>query len=178
MPSRTPRPAPPRPAAAADLDDAGKQVLRQFRQVYNAVRTHFQKVEKIVGLGGSMVWALSLVRDRPGIGVRGLAEAMAVHQSTASNLVRGLLDRQLISAAKDGPDRRTVQRWCADIIRPVGPRPNPAVSDERIVYLRETEGLSYAQIAAQTALGSWTSARNRYYAAKGIPRDGRREPKA
>lgn len=109
MPSRTPRPAPPRPAAAADLDDAGKQVLRQFRQVYNAVRTHFQKVEKIVGLGGSMVWALSLVRDRPGIGVRGLAEAMAVHQSTASNLVRGLLDRQLISAAKDGPDRRTVQ---------------------------------------------------------------------
>lgn len=81
-------------------------------------------------------------------------------------------------AARLGADRRTVQRWCADIIRPVGPRPNPAVSDERIVYLRETEGLSYAQIAAQTALGSWTSARNRYYAAKGIPRDGRREPKA
>lgn len=75
-------------------------------------------------------------------------------------------------------DRRTVQRWCADIIRPRGPRPNPAVSDERIVYLREVEGLSYAQIAAQTDLASWTSARNRYYAAKGLPRDGRREPPA
>ena len=89
MPSRTPRPAPPRPAAAADLDDAGKQVLRQFRQVYNAVRTHFQKVEKIVGLGGSMVWALSLVRDRPGIGVRGLAEAILWHGGEAEESKEG-----------------------------------------------------------------------------------------
>lgn|ERR1700722_16831330 len=77
-------------------------------------------------------------------------------------------------AAQLGVERRTVQRWCQDIARPRGPRPDPAVSDERVIYLREVEGLSYAQIATQTALGSWTSARNRYRAAKGLPRDGRR----
>jgi DNA-binding MarR family transcriptional regulator len=34
---------------------------------------------------------------------------MAIHQSTASNLVRTLGERGLISAAKDGADRRAVQ---------------------------------------------------------------------
>jgi DNA-binding MarR family transcriptional regulator len=34
---------------------------------------------------------------------------MAVHQSTASNLVRGLVDRQLVEATKDDVDRRAVQ---------------------------------------------------------------------
>ncbi len=49
------------------------QVLRRFRVVFNAVRSHFQQVEKQVGLGGAQVWALSLVRDQPGIGMGGVA---------------------------------------------------------------------------------------------------------
>lgn len=85
------------------------RVLRQFRQVFNAVKTHFQQVEKKVGLGGAQVWALSVVRDQPGIGVGGLAQTMDIHQSTASNLVRGLLERELIAATKDPSDRRAVQ---------------------------------------------------------------------
>ena len=85
------------------------RVLRQFRLVFNAVKTHFQQVEKKAGLGGAQVWALSLIQARPDIGVNGLARAMDVHQSTASNLVRVLVERELIAAAKNGPDRRTVQ---------------------------------------------------------------------
>lgn len=85
------------------------RVLRQFRQVFNAVKTHFQQVEKRVGLGGAQVWALSVIRDEPGIGVGRLAEAMDIHQSTASNLVRILLERELIAASKDPADRRAVQ---------------------------------------------------------------------
>ena len=34
---------------------------------------------------------------------------MDVHQSTASNLVKSLVERDLVVAAKDGPDRRAVQ---------------------------------------------------------------------
>ncbi len=90
-------------------EDASTQVLRQFRQVFNAVKSHFQQVEKKVGLGGAQVWALSIVREQPGIGVGTLARAMAIHQSTASNLVRTLIERELIGAAKDGADRRAVQ---------------------------------------------------------------------
>ena len=84
-------------------------VLRRFRVVFNAVRTHFKQVEKQVGLGGAQVWALSLIRDQPGIGLGDLARGMDVHQSTASNLVKGLLQKGLIRADKGSTDKRQVQ---------------------------------------------------------------------
>lgn len=110
MPTRARRSARPQqpPEKGEDPQDPPQRVLRQFRQVFNAVKTHFQQVEKKAGIGGAQLWALSLIRDRPGIGVSQLAQAMDVHQSTASNLVRALIDAQLISAEKDGPDRRAV----------------------------------------------------------------------
>jgi DNA-binding MarR family transcriptional regulator len=92
-----------------DHDQAAVAVLRQFRQVFNAVKSHFQQVEKTVGMGGAQVWALSVVREQPGIGVGALARAMSIHQSTASNLVRTLIDRDMLVAVKQGADRRAVQ---------------------------------------------------------------------
>lgn len=92
-----------------DNDEVAVAVLRQFRQVFNAVKAHFQQVEKTVGIGGAQVWALSVVRDNPGIGVGALARAMSIHQSTASNLVRTLTEREMVVAAKHGADRRAVQ---------------------------------------------------------------------
>ena len=105
------RPKPLRPADAppGHEEDAAVVVLRQFRQVFNAVKSHFQQVEKTVGIGGAQVWALSVVRDNPGIGVGALAKAMSIHQSTASNLVRTLIDREMVVAVKEGADRRAVQ---------------------------------------------------------------------
>jgi DNA-binding MarR family transcriptional regulator len=115
MMARVTRPAPARAAVATaavihrDGDDARVRVLRQFRQVFNAVKTHFQQVEKKLGMGGAQVWALSVIRDTPGIGVGELARSMQVHQSTASNLVRTLVERELVATSKHGEDRRMVQ---------------------------------------------------------------------
>jgi DNA-binding MarR family transcriptional regulator len=95
--------------SSIDTDQAAILVLRQFRQVFNAVKSHFQQVEKTVGMGGAQVWALSVVRDHPGIGVGALARAMSIHQSTASNLVRTLMEREMVVAVKQGADRRAVQ---------------------------------------------------------------------
>ena len=92
-----------------DIGAPATQVLRRFRLVFNTVKTHFQQVEKKTGVGGAQLWALSIIRDRPGLGVNDLAKAMDVHQSTASNLVRSLVERELVTANKAGPDRRTVQ---------------------------------------------------------------------
>jgi DNA-binding MarR family transcriptional regulator len=101
------------PLPATD-GDAQARVLRQFRIVFNAVKTHFRQVERDAGVGGAQVWALSIIHDAPGIGVTELARALDIHQSTASNLVKGLLDRKLVEATRDGPDRRTVAlRLCA-----------------------------------------------------------------
>lgn len=84
------------------------QVLRRFRVVFNAVRSHFKQIEKQVGLGGAQVWALNAIRDQPGIGLGELAKCMDVHQSTASNLVRGLLQKDLIRMDKGIQDKRHV----------------------------------------------------------------------
>jgi DNA-binding MarR family transcriptional regulator len=105
------------PTAAAPIADAGEpaaddmaaRVLRQFRQVFNSVKTHFQQVERRAGLGGAQVWALSTIKERPGVGVGELARAMDIHQSTASNLVKGLVERDLVEARREGADRRSVQ---------------------------------------------------------------------
>jgi DNA-binding MarR family transcriptional regulator len=50
-----------------------------------------------------------VVQAHPGIRVSDLARAMDVHQSTASNLLRTLLDAGLVVAARAGSDRRAVQ---------------------------------------------------------------------
>ena len=84
------------------------RVLRQFRVVFNSVKTHFRQVEREAGVGGAQLWALSVIAQTPGIGVTDLARALDIHQSTASNLVRTLTTRGLISATREGFDRRGV----------------------------------------------------------------------
>lgn len=103
------RKAVPRKKIGAGPDDPAARVLRRFRLVFNAVKSHFRAVEKRAGVAGAQLWALSVVRDRPGIGVSELARAMDVHQSTASNLVKTLVQRQLVEARKAAADRRSVQ---------------------------------------------------------------------
>jgi DNA-binding MarR family transcriptional regulator len=102
-----PRATRAKPAALASTTPEA-QVLRRFRLVFNAVKTHFRQVEKNVGVGGAQLWALSVIRSNPGIGVSELAREMDVHQSTASNLVKSLLEREMIVTAKNGTDRRAV----------------------------------------------------------------------
>jgi len=87
---------------------SASMVLRRFRVVFSAVRSHFNQIEKQVGLGGAQVWALSLIRERPGIGLGDLAKNMDVHQSTASNLVKALQTKELVRTDKDHADKRHV----------------------------------------------------------------------
>jgi DNA-binding MarR family transcriptional regulator len=108
-PAREPGIEPLLPRAGGLDDEAAARVLRRFRQVFTAARTHYQQTERKVGIGGAQFWALGVVGDHPGIGINGLARAMHVHQSTASNLVRGLVERGLISTTRDEGDRRAVQ---------------------------------------------------------------------
>jgi DNA-binding MarR family transcriptional regulator len=91
------------------LSPQAMRVLRQFRVVFNSVRKHFRATERKAGISGAHVWALSVVKEHPQIGIGGLARAMDVHQSTASNLVRMLIAEDLVSSEKDPADKRTVR---------------------------------------------------------------------
>lgn len=105
------------PTAAAVATDGAQEseptskVLRQFRIVFNSVKAHFQQVERKVGIGGAQVWALAVIRDRPGLGVNDLAQALDVRQPTASNLVKALALQGMVDVRREGPDRRAVQLY-------------------------------------------------------------------
>lgn len=92
----------------AQVNEQPLRVLRQFRIVFNAVKSHFRQVEREAGLGGAQLWALSVIERNPGIGATGLARELDIHQSTASNLVRGLVERGFVSGSREGADRRNV----------------------------------------------------------------------
>jgi DNA-binding MarR family transcriptional regulator len=84
------------------------RVLRQFRVVFNSVKTHFRQVEREAGVGGAQLWALSVIERRPGIGVTELSRELDIHQSTASNLLKSLVERGLVATSREGMDRRSV----------------------------------------------------------------------
>jgi DNA-binding MarR family transcriptional regulator len=102
----TPAPAVPPSDIAPSL-----RVLRQFRIVMNAVKTHFRQVEKQAGVGGAQLWALSLIQAAPGIGVNDLARGMDVHQSTASNLLKILTQQELVVIERTDTDRRAAMLY-------------------------------------------------------------------
>jgi DNA-binding MarR family transcriptional regulator len=85
------------------------EVLAQFRVVFKSVRRHYQDVERRSHITGALLWALAEVAGRPGTQVGQLAHTLGVHQSTASNLVRRLAARGLISRQRRGRDQRAVQ---------------------------------------------------------------------
>ncbi len=76
--------------------------------MFNAVRNHFRTLEQAVGLSGTEVWALSQVDQNPGMSVAQLARAMDIHQSTASNLVRALLEAGMVVSERWEGDLRVV----------------------------------------------------------------------
>lgn len=86
--------------------NASTLALRHFRTIYGAVRAHFRAIEREAGLGGAPIWALSLIAQRPGLGVGDVARGMDIHPSTASNLVRQLVAKGLVRSERAHHDAR------------------------------------------------------------------------
>ena len=82
------------------------EVLRQFRVIFKSVRKHFQSIEELLGISGSLLWAMAVISESPGIRVTALAHAMSIHQSTASNIVAKLVELGLICKERTGADCR------------------------------------------------------------------------
>lgn len=83
-------------------------VLKQFRVIFKSVKSHFSDVESQCSISGSQLWALSLVVATPGLKVSELAKGMAVHQSTASNLVDRLCTLGVMFKNRSTSDQRIV----------------------------------------------------------------------
>lgn len=84
------------------------QVLKKCRIIFGSVRQHFRDVEETCGVTGSQLWILQEVEKTPGIGVSELAERLAIHQSTCSQLVEKLVTHGLIIKERSKEDQRRV----------------------------------------------------------------------
>ncbi len=82
------------------------RVLKQFRVIFRAVKEHYRKVEKATGLSGSHIWALAIIAENPGVRPGELTNRLAVHQSTASNIVRNLVANGFVLRQRDQNDAR------------------------------------------------------------------------
>ena len=84
-------------------------VLALFRVIFRSVRQHNRYIEERCGIGAMQLRALAVVKARPRIGVTALAEALFVHQPTASKLVDALVGLGLVERRRRPDDRRVME---------------------------------------------------------------------
>ena len=102
-----------RPGASSKLASAERsafelEALQGFRTIFGSARAHDAEIRRAAGIPGSQLWALSEIFRSEGVTVNELSERMALHQTTASNLVNALVVRQLIRRVRDARDLRIV----------------------------------------------------------------------
>jgi len=89
------------------------EVLEQFRIIVKSIKRHYQDVERRAGVSSAQLWALAQVAETPAAKVGELARALAIHQSTASNLLRALEARGLVTRERQGHDQRQVKLFAS-----------------------------------------------------------------
>jgi DNA-binding MarR family transcriptional regulator len=83
-------------------------VLQQFRLIFRSAKKHFQWVQERAGVSGAQLWLLAEIDRNPGARVTDVAKSMAVHQSTASNLIERLEKNGLLLRQRSNQDQRVV----------------------------------------------------------------------
>ena len=86
-------------------------VLRQFRIVLRAIKQHYQFVERRCGVSGAQLWAMERIGARRGLAPGDLARELAIHPSTASNLLARLEQLGLVHRKRGEMDLRRVQLY-------------------------------------------------------------------
>lgn len=117
------------------------EVLKLFRVLIKSIRGHYQVVENRSGVSGAQLWALAHVASNPGCKVGELARALAIHQSTASNLVGRLESLGLLARHRLRQDQRAVELTLTPKGRRAlagAPRPLIGVLQQALLDLPET----------------------------------------
>ena len=86
-------------------------VLQRFRVLIRTAQRHSQWIERQSGVTGAQLWALQELQDQPGLRVGELAKRMALHQSTASNMIDGLESGNLVRKERTNTDQRVVRLY-------------------------------------------------------------------
>lgn len=124
----------PQPSATAASKSTDRKVavtplsvLQRFRVLIRTAQRHSQWIERQSGVTGAQLWALQELFEEPGLRVGELAKRMALHQSTASNMIDKLESGGLVSKERTSADQRVVRLSLTEAGRELLARaPSPA----------------------------------------------------
>ncbi|MBK1888546.1 MarR family transcriptional regulator [Undibacterium sp. 14-3-2] len=85
------------------------EILKKMRIVIRAAQQHSLWIEKQCGVNGAQLWLMQELHEEPDSRVGELATKLAIHQTTASNLLDGLEKRGYVSKMRDPKDQRVVR---------------------------------------------------------------------
>jgi len=134
-------------SAKAVRDDLGKNIVQDLRIVVRTIQAHSRWVEKQCGVSSVQLWAMWELFSSPGQKVSDLSRTLSIHQSTASNMLDKMEEKELIRRDRSGPDQRVVQLFLtkkgSDLLS-IAPRPAQGavqdalnrMSDEQLNYLK------------------------------------------
>lgn len=89
-------------------------VVTHFRVIYQAIQRHSAWVEKECGVSSAQLWAMWVLSQQPGLKVSELSAVMAIHPSTASNMLDKLEKKALIQRTRGERDHRVVRLTLTD----------------------------------------------------------------
>lgn len=116
------------------------EALKNLRVIIRAAQRHSSKIEKHCGVTGAQLWVLQELHEKPGMRVGEIAEKLAIHQTTASNLLDALVKKNCIDKLRDPTDHRVVKlvlsKHGASVLKH-GPRPARGLLPEALQKLDE-----------------------------------------
>jgi len=113
-------------SAKAERNELAKNIVQDLRVVVRTIQAHSRWVEKQCGVSSVQLWAMWELFSSPGQKVSDLSRSLSIHQSTASNMLDKMEEKELIRRDRSGPDQRVVQLFLtkkgSDLLS-VAPRP-------------------------------------------------------
>jgi DNA-binding MarR family transcriptional regulator len=132
------------------------EILKKLRIVIRAAQRHSLWIEKQCGVSGAQLWIMQELYDHPSLRVGELAIKLAIHQTTASNLVDTLRKRGYILKARDPDDQRVVNLKLSEEGEKalmMAPTPTRGLLPEAILHL-DAENLRQLDSGLQGLLNS------------------------
>lgn len=89
-------------------------ILKKLRVVIRSAQRHSSWIEKQCGVSGAQLWIMHELDATPGMRVGQIAERLAIHQTTASNLLDELQKKTHVIKTRDVNDQRVVRLTLSD----------------------------------------------------------------
>lgn len=150
---------PKQDVAAAEQSDnlLVNATIKDFRVIISSIKKHSSQVEALCNVSSSQLWLLWELHQSPGLKVTELANRLSIHQSTASNLIEKLVNKQLVIKRRSDFDQRVVRLYLSEagteVVFKAPSSPRGALRDalehmsaSELILLQQSLGALIAQI--------------------------------